>query len=109
MRMSHATHWPVLLPNICVPHWRSIGHFRLMRNSKSLWLNSSNGMPRYNDDYRISRGAHEELTSIRKEGNEVVRRSTVLDDHELELDIDSAWQNLEDKDSRRELDETRDS
>jgi hypothetical protein len=90
MRMSHATPGPMPLPNICVRHWRSIGHFRLMRNSMPLWLNSSNGMPRYNDDCRISRGAHEELTSSRREGNEAFadqRCSTIVD---LELDLDSA-------------------
>ena len=60
-----------------------------------LWLNSSTAMPRYNDDYRISRGAHEELTLSRREGNEVFvdrRCSTIVD---LELDIltrhDKIW------------------
>jgi len=35
-----------------------------------LWLNSSNGMPRYNDDYRMLWEAHEELTYSRREGKE---------------------------------------
>jgi hypothetical protein len=74
-----------------------------------LWLNSSNGMPRYNDDYRMLWEAHEELTHSRREGMEASaeqRRSTIMD---LELDITSASQNLHIKDFRREPDETRDS
>jgi hypothetical protein len=74
-----------------------------------LWLNSSNGMPRYNDDYRMLWDAHEELTYSRREGKEASaeqRCSTIMD---LELDISSASQNLHHKDSRREPDETRDS
>jgi hypothetical protein len=74
-----------------------------------LWLNSSNGMHRYNDDYRMLWEAHEELTSSRREGKEAFadqRCSTIMD---LELDINSASQNLDDKDSRKGPDETRDT
>jgi hypothetical protein len=74
-----------------------------------LWLNSSNGMPRYSNDYKMLREAHEELTYRRREGKEAsagLRCSTIMD---LELDISSASQNLQHKDSRREPDETRDN
>jgi hypothetical protein len=74
-----------------------------------LWLNSSNGMPGYNDEYRMLWETHEELTSSRREGKEASadeRCSTIMD---FELDIDSASQNRHHKDSRREPDETRDS
>jgi hypothetical protein len=35
-----------------------------------LWLNSSNAMPRYNDDYRVLWEAHKELVYSRREGKE---------------------------------------
>jgi hypothetical protein len=74
-----------------------------------LWLNSSNGMPRYNDDYTVLyRGIRRTYVESQGWKGSVShqRCSAIMD---LELDIRSASQNLHHKDSRREPDETRDS
>src|SRR5271170_3671534 len=78
-------------------------------SSPMLWLNSSNGMPRYNGDYRMLWEAHEELTYSRREGKEASAEQQCQTIVDFELDIDSASQNLHHKGSRREPDETRDS
>jgi hypothetical protein len=75
-----------------------------------LWLNSSNGMPRYNDDYSVLCGGTRRTYVESQGGKGSVSRSTVLDDKkDLELDISSTSQNQHHKDSRREPDETKDS
>ena len=75
-----------------------------------LWLNSSNAMPRHNDDYSLLCGGTRRTYVESQGGKGSVSRSTVLDDKKnLELDISSASQDLHHKDSMREPDETRDS
>ena len=74
-----------------------------------LWLNSSNAMPRYNDDYTVLCGGTRRTYVESQRGKGSVspsRCSTIMD---LELDINWASQKLHGKDSRREPDETRDS
>jgi hypothetical protein len=64
-------------------------------------------MPLYNDGYRILEVADEEFMSSRRERNEAFVDqlcSTIMD---CEKDINSVSQKLNDKDSKRELDETR--
>jgi hypothetical protein len=46
-----------------------------------LWLNSSNGMPRYNDDYRVLCGGTRRTHVESRGGKGSVSRSTVLGDH----------------------------
>jgi hypothetical protein len=77
-------------------------------SSPMLWLSSSNGMPRNNDDYRVlCRGTRR--TYVESQGGREAlsdqRCSTTMD---MELDINSASQNLYHKDSRREPVETED-
>ena len=78
-------------------------------SSPMLWLNSSNGMPRYNDDYSVLCGGTRRTYVESQGGKGSVSRSTVLDDQDLELDISSTSQNQHHRDSRREPDETKDS
>jgi hypothetical protein len=49
-------------------------------SSPMLWLNSSNGMPRYNDDYRLLCGGTRRTYVESQGGKGSVSRSTVLDD-----------------------------
>jgi hypothetical protein len=46
-----------------------------------LWLNSSNAMPLYNDDYTVLRGGTRGTHVESQEGKGSVFRATVLDDH----------------------------
>ena len=73
-----------------------------------LWLNSSNGMPRYNDDCSVLCGGTlrtyvESLGG--KEASADQRCSTIMDWSQILI---LASQDLHHKDSRREPDETRD-